>query len=142
MNNTCYNSKIDATALVEFNSALSRILHGFIPNEWQEIDDLGQVTSERVSDYFGFVDFLQTRYEKILRGILGQHLNYDGYPVEMLNYLFRTENEWGIDLLAYDIQRGRDHGLQPYHKYRSICNLSEIYSWSDLDTTFNAHVIT
>ncbi|EDW04876.1 GH23458 [Drosophila grimshawi] len=38
------------------------------------------------------------------------------------------------DVLAFDIQRGRDHGLQPYYKYLEICNRNKkITSWSDFE---------
>ncbi|ALC47693.1 Irc, partial [Drosophila busckii] len=38
------------------------------------------------------------------------------------------------DVLAFDIQRGRDHGLQPYYKYLQICSNTTIDSWSDYET--------
>lgn len=38
------------------------------------------------------------------------------------------------DILAFDIQRGRDHGLQPYHKYFEICSLKRpVNSWKDFE---------
>lgn len=41
-------------------------------------------------------------------------------------------NTTGFDLLSYDIQRGRDVGLPPYTKLRTICGLSEVKSFDDL----------
>ncbi|EDW96962.1 chorion peroxidase [Drosophila yakuba] len=38
------------------------------------------------------------------------------------------------DILAFDIQRGRDHGLLPYHRYLESCVLSEpVKSWKDFE---------
>ena len=37
-----------------------------------------------------------------------------------------------MDLVALNLQRGRDHGLPPYHEYRKLCGLSEIKSWREL----------
>nr|XP_036677518.1 chorion peroxidase-like [Drosophila suzukii] len=38
------------------------------------------------------------------------------------------------DILAFDIQRGRDHGLLPYYRYLESCFLSKpVTSWKDLE---------
>lgn len=36
------------------------------------------------------------------------------------------------DLLALDVQRGRDHGLQPYVKYLEKCSGLKVQTWKDL----------
>lgn len=38
----------------------------------------------------------------------------------------------GVDLLSYDIQRGRDTGLPPYNKMRELCGLPVAKSFDDL----------
>lgn len=38
----------------------------------------------------------------------------------------------GQDLLAMDIQRGRDTGMQSYNKMRSICGIPEAKTFDDL----------
>ena len=52
------------------------------------------------------------------------------------NNLFRTAYSNGstvaTDLFAVNINRGRDHGLQPYVKYVKKCFNLEINSFSDL----------
>jgi len=46
--------------------------------------------------------------------------------------MFHTNNSIGVDLLSYDIQRGRDTGLPPYNKMRELCGLPVAKSFSDL----------
>ncbi|XP_037943284.1 peroxidase-like protein 3 [Teleopsis dalmanni] len=45
------------------------------------------------------------------------------------------------DILAFDIQRGRDHGLQGYVKYLEICENTKITSWKDLEKYINKEEI-
>ncbi|OQV18842.1 Peroxidase [Hypsibius exemplaris] len=52
---------------------------------------------------------------------------------ETRNHLFQTfPSQIGLDLPAIDIQRGRDHGLQPWVKYRELCQLRVPKSFEEL----------
>lgn len=74
--------------------------------------------------------------DPILRGLFGvagkmrvpsQLLN-----TELTERLFSMAHTVALDLAAINIQRGRDHGIPPYHDYRVYCNLSSAHTFDDL----------
>lgn len=77
----------------------------------------------RLSDHFFNPSLLETypdSFDDIVRGILAQPAaEPDPYITgQVTNLLFKSCNPWGLDLIAMDIQRGRDHGLASYNDYR------------------------
>ncbi|XP_044118085.1 peroxidasin homolog isoform X2 [Neovison vison] len=74
--------------------------------------------------------------DPLLRGLIGvagkmrvpsQLLN-----TELTERLFSMAHTVALDLAAINIQRGRDHGIPPYHEYRVYCNLSSVHTFEDL----------
>ncbi len=47
----------------------------------------------------------------------------------------------GFDLPAFNIQRGRDHGLRPYVQYRQLFNLSVPKTFNDLSGYMDAATV-
>jgi hypothetical protein len=62
-------------------------------------------------------------------------------PSDLQNKLQDTPGGGFIDLAAFNINRGRDHGLPGYTKYVSLCTGRTISSFSDL-TSLNWNNIT
>jgi len=74
--------------------------------------------------------------DPLLRGLIAtpaklktssQFLNSD-----LTDELFSHAHLVALDLAAMNIQRGRDHGLQPYNYYRELCNLTRAATFEDL----------
>ncbi|XP_049533349.1 peroxidase-like [Anopheles darlingi] len=54
------------------------------------------------------------------------------YVDDVAHLLFGATRQIGLDVLALDIQRGRDHGLARYVDYYALCNGDRIDDWSQL----------
>jgi hypothetical protein len=73
----------------------------------------------------------------MILGLLNQNAQkVDGsFANELKNHLFvehspKRQTHFGGDLVARNIQRGRDHGIPDYNTFRKICNLQPINSFS------------
>ncbi|XP_030054785.1 peroxidasin homolog isoform X2 [Microcaecilia unicolor] len=74
--------------------------------------------------------------DPLLRGLIGVPAKMR-IPSQLLNTeltekLFSMSHTVALDLAAINIQRGRDHGIPPYHDFRVYCNLSMAHSFEDL----------
>ena len=56
-----------------------------------------------------------------------------------MDHLFDS-NHTGLDLVSFNIQRGRDHGLPGYAEYRSICQVGRSKTFDDLQNNIRPDV--
>lgn len=125
-NYTDYNDSIDPTLTNEFSAAAFRFGHSQADksfwrvgknNDWLEPSNLS-------TGYFVAHNNSEGLHDDVLRGSLQQPMQqFDRYGDHSVTQnLFRQQHlEYGSDLFATDIQRGRDHGLRPYADYVQHC---------------------
>ena len=59
----------------------------------------------------------------------------DVFAEDIVNHLFemsRNDKFSAMDLIALNIQRGRDHGLPGYNSYREVCGIKKAATFEDL----------
>uniref|UniRef100_T1KSA2 Uncharacterized protein n=1 Tax=Tetranychus urticae TaxID=32264 RepID=T1KSA2_TETUR len=83
--------------------------------------------------------------DAILRGIITNSVETldNSITEEVTNHLFENKKVpfSGMDLISLNIQRARDHGLQPYNEYRVKCNLTRAKTFEDLSGEISPNLI-
>jgi peroxidase len=144
-----YNHQVQPIVSNEWAAAAHRFGHSLI-----------QGTIQRCTSNFGNIptgltlgaEFFNVSYvrdvpggaDDILRGLIQQPaLDVDIYfTSQVTENLYQTVNPIsGLDLVATNIQRGRDNGIAGYNAYRKFCNLTTFSSFSDMSSEMNKSVI-
>jgi len=142
-----YLDSFDPRVTNEFATAAFRFGHSLIPNSFEGIQtpfgrqrQLG--TSGRrfriiLKEIFFTPDKVRTdpkMIDELAEGMVRQtgHAWDNKFVDDIQNHLFETGgNTGGLDLIAMNIQRGRDHGLPGYNAYREICAVGRAKNWTD-----------
>lgn len=102
----------------------------------------------RLSDYFDRPDTIRllsanSNFADLVRGMITQLQKHSDANIdpEIKHYLNRKEfEEYGSDLKAMDIQRGRDFGLPSYNDAREFCGLRRASDWDDFASEISNEV--
>lgn len=138
---TGYNSSLEATISIEFSTAALRFGHTLINPVLSRLDeDLRPISEGHVKLHEAFFAPYKILEEggidPLLRGLFavaskrlvpGEFLNS-----ELTERLFNLANEVAQDLAAFNLQRGRDHGLRSYNDYRELCGMRRVSNFDDL----------
>jgi len=133
---TDYSDNFDTRINNEFAGAAFRFGHSMVPSNFRSVSRQRSETLQMSQQFFspdelkspGFLDGL-------VRGMTkqGGQLWDNKFVEDLRNHLFESRpGRGGLDLVAVNIQRGRDHGLPGYNMYREICTGSRAKDWADL----------
>ncbi|XP_013194053.2 peroxidase [Amyelois transitella] len=137
---TGYNPEVDPTITNSFATAVFHFVNSLLDQDVQMFDENNNITTSRLMDSF-FKPQLLAKHgalKQILKGMISQKSQGLDF-----NYDDDLHNHWlgGLDVLAVDIQRGRDHGLPGYTQYRVMCGLTAATTFQHLDDVIPQEVI-
>ncbi|XP_033218455.1 peroxidase-like [Belonocnema kinseyi] len=133
-----YDPLVNPGILNEFASAAFRSLHTLVAGNLKLVKENRQFPNSilRLGEHFFNATIVEKgqNYNDMARGLFTQPSEAADkyYDKEITLFLGRVTKNLGTDLRAFDIQRGRDHGLRSYIEYRTFCGLPEVSRWDDL----------
>ena len=126
----------------EFATAAFRFGHSLIRSNFtlmsEDDMEMGSGMDLPLRDVFENPEFIRSGVviDNLVRGIVMTPMEEMDNKIseEVANHLFEFKNKKfsGLDLAALNIQRGRDHGIPGYNKYRQMCGLLEASDFTHL----------
>ncbi|OQV25520.1 Chorion peroxidase [Hypsibius exemplaris] len=124
-----YNIALHPGILNEFATAAYRVGHSMVPSSFRlasnEYVAKGSVSLR--STYFRpFTLYEKDGFDEIIFGMLSSPAQEtdNNFIDDLSDHLFEAPDDtFRLDLTAINVQRGRDHGLQGWMKWRELCGL-------------------
>jgi hypothetical protein len=139
-----YDDTVNASIMNEFSTALFRVGHTMLPSVLLRLDEDGdEIPEGNLPLRDGFFNPVRITDEggiaPLLRGLAAQQMqNVDARVVDdVRNFLFGPPGSGGFDLVALNIQRGRDHGLSDYNTVRLALGLPPAADFDDITSDSN-----
>ena len=120
-----YEENLDAGIFNEFSTAAFRFGHTLIPSTFPQKgkDYVNMKPIPTHKTLFAPYKIVYGGIDPMLRGIITEPSKYgdDGrLNSELTERFFKINEDVSIDLATLNIQRGRDHGIDGYGKYRVV----------------------
>lgn len=143
---TDYDPDINADIANSFAAAAFRFGHSEVADYLHRITKMGAVDADDMTTVFDnpFLFYDNGTIGDLARGGSAQYArDVDPYFSEAItNNLFKGENKFGLDLVALNLQRGRDHGVPGYNFWREMCELPKATSFEDLESDMREGVLS
>lgn len=145
-----YNPTCNPSVVTEFAAAAFRIGHSLLRPHIPRLSPQHTPIEPPLllRDGFFKVDMILQpgMVDEIARGLVSTPMEtLDQFITgEVTGHLFEDRKIpfSGIDLIALNIQRARDHGIPSYNNYRALCNLKRAQTWEDLGREIPPEVIS
>ena len=133
-----YDQQCTAVILNEFAGAAFRFGHSLIRANLSLMAETGQEEQEvPLREVFHDPTMIRSGnlIDSLVRGLVMSSMETMDRKLseEVGNHLFEEKGKAfsGLDLGALNIQRGRDHGLPGYNRYRDLCGLARADTFED-----------
>lgn len=132
-----YDSTVDPTIANEFSTAAFRFGHSTLLDDIEFIGNDGTAVGDAISlaeAFFNPALLEETGIDSILKfdaSTVSQEIDLEVVD-SLRNFLFGQPGAGGLDLVALNIQRGRDHGLDDYNSTREAYGLETYESFDQL----------
>lgn len=134
-----YDSSVDPSISLVFSTAAFRFGHTMLNEELHRINEDGSTFDggnlDLHSHFFNpSVLTADGAMDALLRGMAAQQAEAIDTQVvgAVRNMLFGPPGAGGLDLMALNLLRGRDHGIGTFNEIRASMGLAAIEDWSDL----------
>ncbi|XP_021378191.1 myeloperoxidase-like [Mizuhopecten yessoensis] len=133
-----YEKDVDPSGINEFSTAAMRYGHTLVSQNLLQLNEGFMITndSDRLDNHFFRPDIISdsTQLQNLARWMVSLSCKKrDAFFVQSIHEnLFVQKVGDGLDLSSLNIQRGREHGLPGYTKYRRLCGLRVPTSFSKL----------
>ncbi|XP_024940632.1 uncharacterized protein LOC107267540 isoform X2 [Cephus cinctus] len=146
-----YNSEVDPSIANNFAAAAFRFAHTLLPGLMRVTD-----AEKGTSSYLELHRMLFNPYSLYFKGGVESSINSATSNViqktsthvtsQLTRHLFEdpmgnVSVPCGLDLVSLNIQRGRDHGLPGYTKWREFCGLSKPATFLDLSDQLDSEAL-
>ncbi|VVD00797.1 unnamed protein product [Leptidea sinapis] len=145
-----YSPTCNPAIVTEFATAAFRFGHSLLRPHLPRLSPTYQPVDPPILLRDGFFrpDMFMTHppmTDELLRGLSSTPMEtLDQFITgEVTNHLFEDRKVpfSGVDLIALNIQRARDHGVPSYNNYRALCNLKRATTFEDLSREIPDEVI-
>lgn len=134
-----YSPRLNPSVRNAFASAAFRFGHSLIPNKFSQLNNNYDYQFKPVDLQIAFRNrklILDRGIESTMFGLMGNRSgNVDRGFAFGINrrLLVKPGKSEHMDLTAFNIQRGRDHGIATYGRWRDACRLPPVRSFADLN---------
>ncbi|XP_076389731.1 salivary peroxidase/catechol oxidase isoform X2 [Megachile rotundata] len=133
-----YDESVNPSVIDAFASAAFRFGHSLLPTaveRWSKAHKF--IASKRLSDLIRrpFDLYRAGVFDEYIMGLMNQVAQAmdDSITQEVTNHLFKKAGaKFGLDLVSFNMQRGREFGIPSYMEFRKFCGLPWADNFDDL----------
>ncbi|GBM07928.1 Chorion peroxidase [Araneus ventricosus] len=137
-----YKADLNAAVINSFATAANRFGHTLVQDDIEMYSSQGARHDESTLQKFD-PSLLHSKgsFDALIRGTLRQPAQtFDSHVSNQLKNQLFNDSGYGLDIIALNIQRGRDHGLPGYNEWREYCGLPRLRNFKELESIMDTAV--